>query len=113
MPKPRGDVVISSSLPGFVTLSLWDVYCVNGCGSFWLGYAGVGFGGNCDCRYGVLYAPMLGGVYVGYSGIFSFFFGASVPGGGCIYIRLFSKEIVKTDDGRYRPKHVVFCFVLL
>ena len=25
-----------------VKLVLWDVYCVNGCGSFWLGYVGVG-----------------------------------------------------------------------
>ena len=33
-------------LRGFVKLDLWDVYCVNGCGSFWLGYVGVGFGGN-------------------------------------------------------------------
>ena len=48
-------------LRGFVKLVLWDVYCVNGYGSFRLGYVGVGFGGNCDCRYGILYAPMLGG----------------------------------------------------
>ena len=41
----------------FVKLVLWNVYCVNGCGSFRLGYVGVGFGGNCDCRYGILYAP--------------------------------------------------------
>jgi len=25
------------------------------------GWVGVGLGGNCDCRYGTLYAPMLGG----------------------------------------------------
>ena len=31
-------------LHGFVKLVLWDVYCVNGCGSFWLGYVGVGVG---------------------------------------------------------------------
>ena len=54
-------------LRGFITQVLWDVYCVNGCWSSRLGY--VGFEGNCDCRYGVLYAPMLGGGYVGYSGI--------------------------------------------
>jgi hypothetical protein len=59
------------NLRGFVKLVLWDVYCVNGCGTFPLGYVGVGFGGNCDCRYGTLYAPMLGGGYVSYSGIFS------------------------------------------
>ena len=43
-------------LRSFVKLVLWDVYCVNGCGFFRLGYVGVGFGGNCDCRYGILYA---------------------------------------------------------
>ena len=32
-------------LRGFVKLILWDVYCVNGCGSFRLGYVGVGFEG--------------------------------------------------------------------
>ena len=48
-------------LRGFVKLVLWDVYCVNGRGSFRLGCVGVGFGGNCDCRCGILYAPMLGG----------------------------------------------------
>ena len=25
------------------------------------GQVGVGLGGNCDCRCGILYAPMLGG----------------------------------------------------
>ena len=39
---------------------------MNGCGSFQLGYVGVGFGGNCDCRYGILYAPMLGGGFSGF-----------------------------------------------
>jgi len=30
------------------------------------GWVGVGFGGNCDCRCGILYAPMMGGgVYAG------------------------------------------------
>jgi hypothetical protein len=54
---------------------------VNGYGSFRLGYLGVGFGGNCDCRYGILYAPMLGGGFCGfgYSGTFSLFFGTSEP----------------------------------
>ena len=36
-----------------------------------VGYVGVGLEGNCDCRYGILYAPMLGGGYVGYSDISS------------------------------------------
>ena len=53
-------------LRGFVKLVLWDVYCVNGCGSFRLGYVGVGFGGSCDCRYGILYAPMLGSGFCGF-----------------------------------------------
>jgi len=26
------------------------------------GEVGVGLGGNCDCRCGILYAPMLGGL---------------------------------------------------
>ena len=49
-------------LRGFIKLVLWDVYCVNGCWSSRLGYVGLGFEGNCDSRYGILYAPMLGGV---------------------------------------------------
>ena len=57
-----------------VKLVLWDVYCVNGCGSFRLGYVGVGFEANCDCGYGILYAPMLGGGFAGYSGTFSLSF---------------------------------------
>ena len=52
-------------LRGFVKLVLWDAYCVSGCGSFRLGYVGVGFGGNCDCRCGILYVPMLGVVFAG------------------------------------------------
>ena len=47
-------------LRGFIKLVLWDVYCENGCWSSRLGYVSVGFEGNCDCRYGILYAPMLG-----------------------------------------------------
>ena len=66
---------------------------MNGCWSSRLGYVGVGFGGNCDCKYGILYAPMLGTGYAGYSGIFSFFFGASVPGGG--FIAYFYWDILK------------------
>jgi len=29
------------------------------------GRVGVGLGGNCDCRCGILYAPMLGGGFAG------------------------------------------------
>ena len=29
------------------------------------GYLDVGLGGNCDCRCGILYAPVLGVVFVG------------------------------------------------
>jgi len=29
------------------------------------GWVGVGLGGNCDCRCGILYAPMLGGGFAG------------------------------------------------
>ena len=39
MPKPCGDVEISSSFKWFCGMS----YCVNGYGSFRLGYVGVGF----------------------------------------------------------------------
>ena len=35
-------------------------------GSFRLGYVGVGFGGICDCRYGILYAPVLGSGFCGF-----------------------------------------------
>jgi len=63
-------------LRGFIQTSLlceWTlVYPV--------GYVGVGFEGNCDCRYGILCVPMLGDGYVGLG----------------IYIRLFNKEVVKT-----------------
>jgi len=38
---------------------------------FPVGYVGVGFEGICDCRYGILYDPMLEGGYAGYSGIHS------------------------------------------
>ena len=71
-------------LRGFVKLVLWDVYCVNGCGSFRLGYVGVGFGGNCDCRYGILCAPMLGVVFAGLVILSSSPYSSQllVPGGG-------------------------------
>ena len=104
-------------LRGFIKLVLWDVYCVNGFGSFRLGYVGVGFGGNCDCRYGILYA---GGwflrVWLFWHLLlilrnFLFPAGVGLPPGFCyvnddeistsprglgIYIRLFSKEVVET-----------------
>ena len=47
------------------------------------GWVGVGLGGNCDCRCGILYARMLGR--------------------GVVYAGL-----VSLISGRYRPKHVVF-----
>ena len=52
-------------LRGFVKLVLWDVYRVNGCGSLRLGYVRVGFGGNCDCRYGSCMLLCLGVVFAG------------------------------------------------
>jgi hypothetical protein len=54
------------------------------------GWGGVGLGGNCDCRCGILYAPMLGG------------------GGGILHKTLLARKLSKPEDGRYRPKHVVF-----
>ena len=72
------------NLRGFVKLVLWDVYCVNGCGSFRLGYVGVGFGENCDFRYGILYAPMLGVDFAGLVILASSPYSSElhVPGGG-------------------------------
>ena len=35
------------------------------------GWVGVGFGGNFDCRCGILYAPMLGGRGGGFAGLVS------------------------------------------
>jgi len=35
------------------------------------GWVGVGFGGNCDCRCGILYAPMLEGGGVVFAGLVS------------------------------------------
>ena len=43
-----------------------------------IGWVGVGFGGTYGCRYDILYVPMLGVV------------------------------LSEPEDGRYRPKHVVF-----
>ena len=57
---------------------------MNGYGSFRLGYARVGFGGNCDCRYGILCAPMLGVVFAGLVILSSSPYSSQllVPGGG-------------------------------
>jgi len=60
-----------------------------------LGWLGVGLGGNCDCRCGVL--------YVNDDEI------STSPLGLCIlYITLRARKLSKLDDGHYRPKHVVF-----
>ena len=74
---------------------------MNGCGSFRLGYVGVGFGGNCTCRYGISYAGG-GVVFVGLVILTSSPYSSEflVPGGG------WSASGVLLD-GRYRPKHVV------
>ena len=45
-------------LPGFVKLVLWDVYCVNGCGSFRLGYVGVGFSHIYSCVLTEIYPTL-------------------------------------------------------
>ena len=62
------------------------------------GWVGVGFGGNCDCRCVILYAPMLGRGMV-FAGLVSLT-SSSYP----LLVRKFSKP----EDGRYRTKHVVF-----
>jgi len=38
------------------------------------GWVGVGLGGNCDCRCGILYAAMLGGGVGGFVGLVSLIF---------------------------------------
>ena len=87
-------------LRGFVKLVLRNVYCVNGCGSSRLGYVGIGFEGNCDCGYGILYAPMLGGGFCGFWLIWHLLLILRtflVPGGGwfasrvllCVRVRRF------------------------
>jgi len=35
------------------------------------GWVGVGLEGNCDCRRGILYVPMLGAGGVGFAGLIS------------------------------------------
>jgi len=53
------------------------------------GWVGVGLGGNCDCRCGILYASMLLG------------------GLGLLYKTLLARKLSKPEDGCCRPKHVV------
>ena len=58
-----------------------------------IGCVDVGLGGTYGCRCGILYAPMLGVV---------------------VYVELVSltsllvENCQNTENGRYRPKHVVF-----
>ena len=47
------------------------------------GWMDVGLGGNYDIRCGILYAPML-------------------------YKTLLARKLSQPEDGRYRPKHIVF-----
>jgi len=54
------------------------------------GWVGVGLGGMCHCRCGILYALML-------------------VEGGVVFTGLVSlTSPYSWQDGRYRPKHVVF-----
>jgi hypothetical protein len=104
-------------LRGFIKLVLWDVYCVNGCGSFRLGYVGVGFGGNW---LQVWYLLGWGVVCVGLVILASSPYSSEilVPGGGCsasgfcyVFVCVGPALLVFMEDGRYRPKHVIlFCY---
>ena len=60
------------------------------------GWVGVGLGGNCDCRCGILYALML-------------------VEGGVVFTGLVSltSSPYSCQDGRFRPKHVVFFPLLI
>ena len=57
------------------------------------GWVGVGLGGNCDCRCGILYAPMLG-VGVIFAGLVSLTTPYSsellVLGGGLVWLQGFA-----------------------
>ena len=81
-------------LLGFVKLVLWDVYCVNGYGSFRLGYVGVVFWEE-TVTAGMV-SLMLGGGFCGfgYSGIFSLFFGISCSRRGLVCLRGFCHVFV-------------------
>ena len=59
------------------------------------GWVGVGLGGNCDCRCGILYAPTLRAGWW-FAGLVS------------LTSSLLARNMSKPEDGRYRPKHVVF-----
>ena len=98
-------------LRGFVKLVSWDVYCVNGRGSFRLGYVGVGFWMKLWLlvRYllcwGVDFVVL---VILASSPYSSELF---VPGGGLgIYIRLFRKEVVETWRWLLLKHVVLFCY---
>ena len=58
------------------------------------GWVGVGLGGNCDCRCGILYAPMLAGGGVVFAGLVSLTSPYSserfVLGGGLVCLRGFA-----------------------
>ena len=57
------------------------------------GYVGVGLGGDCDCRCGILYVPMLGGViFAGLVILTSSSYSSEllVPGGGLVCLQGFA-----------------------
>jgi len=80
-----------------------------------IGWIGVGLGGNCDCRCGILYAPMLGVVfYVGLVSLISSSYPCSpysselISDLGIFYKISFSRKLSEPEDSLYRPKHVIF-----
>ena len=64
-------------------------------------------GGNCDCRYGILYAPMVGGGFCGFWLIWhlllilwNVLFPSGVgllPGYCCVFLCLVSVDLLKTE----------------
>ena len=67
------------------------------------GWVGVGLGGNCDFRCGILTLVS----WVGFVGLVSVI-STSPRGLGILYKTLSARKLSKPQDGRYRPKHVVF-----
>jgi len=128
MLKPRGDVEISSSF--YVLLLSWiggmstgsmNLY-VAGCGSSRLGRCRVRRKLWLQVWYHICsYAGGGEGVVV-YAGLVSLT-SSSYPspyspymllccGGGILYKTLLARKLSKPEDGRYRPKHTVFLFLI-
>jgi len=71
------------------------------------GWVGVGLGGNCDCRCGILMLLSWGGGGVVLA-VLVWEISTSPHSLGILYKTLLARKLSKPEDGRYRPKHVVF-----